>query len=109
MEKDINIEFISHRDTPIKYKFSEPLILDEVERYIESTYTEHYTSGDPNNIQAIELIASIGDGIPFCRDSIIKYASRFGIKDGLSKKDALKIIHYGVLLYHFSFIHNTKD
>jgi hypothetical protein len=114
MEQNIKIEsapmsggkilFSSKSENEIKYKFAEPLILDEVQRYIDSTYTAHYTAGDPKNIQAIELIGSIGDGISFCRDSIIKYASRFGLKDGLSKKDALKIIHFGIWLYYFSFI-----
>ena len=52
------------------------------------------------------LIDAIGDGVPFCRDNLIKYSSRFGKKDGMSKLDALKIIHYGILLYHFAGFNN---
>lgn len=84
------------------WRFNEGKILKEVEDYIISTYESHYTNGESDRLQAIDLIAAIGDGVPFCRDNIIKYAARYGFKDGLSKKDALKIIHYGMLMYHFS-------
>jgi hypothetical protein len=90
-----------HSDFP--WKHNEGKILNDIEAYLQSTYSQHYSSDDKDNsIQAIDLINSIGDGIPFCRSSIIKYSSRYGKKDGLSKKDCLKIIHYAVLMYHFS-------
>lgn len=84
------------------WRFNEGEILKQVEDYIVSTYEAHYTNGEHSRLQAIDLIAAIGDGVPFCRDNIIKYASRYGFKDGLSKRDALKIIHYGILMYHFA-------
>ena len=43
---------------------------------------------------------------PFCRSNAIKYLSRFGKKNGKSKQDILKAIHYCILLYHFSGLHN---
>lgn len=83
------------------WKFNEGEILKQVKEYIISTYESHYAD-DASSVQAIELINSIGNGISFSQSSIIKYAARYGKKDGLSKRDALKIIHYGILMYHFS-------
>lgn len=82
------------------WKYNEGQILKEIEEYLIGTYNQHYV-GD-NGVQAMDLISSIGDGVPFSRSSIIKYASRYGKKNGLSKTDCLKIIHFGVFLYHFS-------
>lgn len=84
------------------WRFNEGEILKQVEDYIISTYGSHYTNGEHKRLQAIDLIAAIGDGVSFCRDNVLKYAARYGFKDGLSKRDALKIIHYGMLMYHFS-------
>jgi len=51
------------------------------------------------------LIESIGDAEAFTRSNAIKYLSRFGKKNGKSKMDILKAIHYCVLLYHFAGLH----
>ena len=37
----------------------------------------------------------------FCQANILKYGSRYGDKDGLNKRDLLKVIHYAMLLLHF--------
>ena len=37
-----------------------------------------------------------------CHSNIIKYAMRYGKKDGYNKKDLMKIIHYTILLWHFT-------
>ena len=73
--------------------------------YLSSTYKSHYTSKD-SKTQTLDLIESIGDAEPFCRSNAIKYLSRFGKKNGKSKQDILKAIHYCILLYHFSGLHN---
>jgi len=91
------------------FKYQEDKTLKEVRDYITSTYKSHYTT-DKSNIQVIDLIESIGDAEPFSRSSAIKYLSRFGRKNGKSKLDLLKAIHFCILLYHFSGIHeNTTD
>ncbi|NBV27487.1 DUF3310 domain-containing protein [bacterium] len=87
------------------WKFGENKTLKSVENYIKSTYNSHYAS-ENSKVQVLDIIDAIGDGVPFCRDNLIKYSSRFGKKDGMSKLDALKIIHYGVLLYHFAGFNN---
>ena len=83
------------------WKYSEGKILREVEEYLGSTYKGHYVGGN-DKIQTLDLIDSNGDAEAFCRANIIKYASRFGKKDGKNPKDLLKVIHYAFLLYHFA-------
>ncbi|NBU47955.1 MAG: DUF3310 domain-containing protein [Flavobacteriales bacterium] len=89
------------------WKYEEDKTLKSVENYIKSTYNSHYAS-ENSKVQVIDIIDAIGDGVPFCRDNLIKYSSRFGKKGGMSKLDALKIIHYGILLYHFAGFHKTS-
>ena len=84
------------------YKYNEDKILQDVKDYIGDTYRAHYNSG--NGIQTLDLIDSCGDAAAFCRSNILKYASRYD-KKGSAKMDLKKIIHYAVLLYHFT----TKD
>ena len=90
------------------WKYSEGKILREVEEYLSGTYKGHYVGGD-NKIQTLDLIDSNGDAEAFCRANIIKYASRFGKKDGKNPKDLLKVIHYAFLLYHFADLPFTGD
>ena len=89
------------------FKYSEDNILKDAKDYIASTYSAHYTSR-VSQIQTLDLIASIGDAEAFCRSNAIKYLSRFGKKDGKSKSDLLKAIHYCTLLYHFSGLTNES-
>jgi len=81
------------------YRFNEDAVLKTAKDYIASTYRKHYTS-DKSPTQTLDLIASIGDGEPFCRSNAIKYLSRYD-KKGSAKNDILKAIHYCVLLYNF--------
>ena len=83
----------------LAFKYNEEETLKQLTQYITGTYGEHYNN---NNIQALDLIASLGDAEAFCRSNAIKYLSRYGKKNGKSKQDLLKAMHYCVLLYHFS-------
>ena len=85
------------------WKYSEDVILTEVRDYLSGTYRAHYCSQE-SKTQTLDLIDSIGDAEAFCRSNAIKYLSRFGKKNGKSKFDILKAIHYCILLYHFSGI-----
>ena len=79
-------------------KYNENEILKEVSDYISQTYRGHYSS---NNVQTLDLIDSVGDAEAFCRSNILKYASRYD-KKGTARRDIIKILHYGILLLHFS-------
>ena len=83
---------------PHSFKYDENLYLDEVKKYIEGTYNQHYASKDGS--QAIDAIFHAGHGVGFCLGNIAKYTNRFGKKNGQNRVDILKLIHYAVLTLH---------
>ena len=78
----------------IDYKFNEGEILKEIQKYVDSTYEQHYATG---KIQSTEFILDTGHGLGFTIGNIIKYAQRYGKKDGFNKKDLFKVIHYAII------------
>lgn len=90
------------------WKYEEDKTLKQLEEYLTSTYHSHYTS-ENSKTQTLDLIESIGDAEAFARSNAIKYLSRFGKKNGKSKMDILKAMHYCVLLYHFAGLHRNKN
>ena len=81
----------------IYYKYDEGKTLAELKSYIDQTYDQHYSQ---NNFQATEFIMDSGHGEGFCIGIIMKYAQRYGKKNGKDRKDLLKVIHYGILALH---------
>ena len=81
----------------IDYKYSEGTILNELQEYIDKTYSAHYSQ---NKFQATEFIIDSGHGEGFCIGNILKYAQRYGKKDGKNRNDLLKVIHYGIMALH---------
>ena len=82
------------------YKYNEDALLTELRDYITGTYGQHYSAGN-DSIQTLDLIEACGDAEAFCRSNILKYASRYD-KKGSARRDIIKILHYGLLLLHFS-------
>jgi hypothetical protein len=87
----------------MQWKYNEDKILKDIEEYIISTYHGHYCGDEDgyNDIQTIDLMAAKKLAAGFCQANILKYGSRYGDKDGLNKRDLLKVIHYAMLLLHF--------
>ena len=81
----------------IPYKYSEDKILKELKEYIDKTYNQHYSH---NRFQATEFIMDASHGDGFCIGNIMKYAQRYGKKDGYNRNDLLKVIHYGIMALH---------
>lgn len=83
----------------IEYKFNEKQILDEMQSYIDSTYTSHYSK---NKFQATEFIFDGGHAEGFCIGNILKYAQRYGKKGDADqgRKDLQKVIHYAIMAIH---------
>lgn len=79
----------------LENKFNEKEVLQLVQNYIISTYDAHYSM---NKIQSTEFIIDAGHGDGFCLGNIIKYAQRYGKKNGKNRDDLLKIIHYAIIL-----------
>lgn len=81
----------------IDYKYSEERILKEIKEYVDATYGEHYSQ---NKFQATEFIMDSGHGEGFCIGNIMKYAQRYGKKDGHNRKDLMKVLHYAIMAIH---------
>ena len=73
--------------------------------YIDGTYDEHYST---NNYQATEFIIDGGHGEGFCIGNIMKYAQRYGKKNGYNRKDLMKIIHYAVIAMHNHYLYSEE-
>ena len=86
------------------YKYNEGKTLAELKEYIDSTYDEHYSK---NRFQATEFIIDAGHGEGFCIGNIMKYAQRYGKKDGKNRKDLLKVIHYAIIALPINDIDDT--
>ena len=100
---NLNNEVQQSKNMANYFKYHEEEILKDIEEYVSSTYRGHYTGTqhEYRNVQTIDLMASRDLAPDFCQANILKYGSRYGSKDGRSKKDLLKVIHYAMLLLHF--------
>lgn len=90
-----------HPENPFEFakessfnKFGEIDVLDEVYKYVVSTYNQHYGK---DGVQAFDLIKRRGHARGFCIGNAMKYLDRYGEKDGFNRKDLLKAIHYIIL------------
>jgi hypothetical protein len=81
----------------INYKYNEDNLILEIVNYINKTYQQHYSQ---NQFQATEFIIDSGHGEGFCIGNILKYAQRYGKKEGCNRKDLLKVIHYAIMALH---------
>ena len=89
-----------------EYKYNENKALVELEKYINSTYDEHYSK---NKFQATEFIIDSGHGEGFCIGNIMKYAQRYGKKNGKDRSDLLKVNHYGIIALHINDMENSEN
>ena len=91
----------------IDYKFNEDEYIQELQRHIDATYDSHYSK---ERFQATEFIIDGGHGTGFCIGNIMKYAQRYGKKNGKDRKDLLKVIHYGIMaLYNHDLDNGDKE
>ena len=78
----------------IEYKFDEGALIKELQSYIDKTYEGHYSK---NQFQSTEFIIDCGHGMGFALGNVLKYAQRYGKKDGHNRADLLKILHYTII------------
>ena len=83
------------KKSKIDYKFNEGALIKELQSYIDKTYEGHYSK---NQFQSTEFIIDCGHGMGFALGNVLKYAQRYGKKDGYNEKDLLKIVHYAIIL-----------
>ena len=103
------MDYVSLRSIKVKieYKYNEDKILKEIYEYITSTYNQHYVG--KKDVQTIDVWENMGIAEEMCMGTLMKYAMRFGKKDGKNPKDLMKLIHYAILAYNFSFMEKNKD
>ena len=92
-------------DMNINYKFMEGHWIDQVQKYIDSTYQKHYSG----KYQATDMIIDAGHGTGFNIGNIMKYAKRYGKKGGYNKDDLMKIIHYAIIQLHVHEVEGLED
>lgn len=86
----------------IDYKYDEDRNVKDIMEYINATYTQHYSG----KYQATDMIIDAGHGTGFCIGNIMKYAKRYGKKDGFNRKDLMKIIHYAMIQL---YVHDMEN
>tara|TARA_B100001059_G_scaffold48346_1_gene41330 strand:- start:1747 stop:2037 length:291 start_codon:yes stop_codon:yes gene_type:complete len=90
----------------IHYKFNEGALIQELQDYIDSTYGGHYSK---NNFQSTEFIIDCGHGMGFAIGNVLKYAQRYGKKDGFNRDDLMKILHYTLIAMHTHDLNEDYD
>jgi|TARA_X000001388_G_scaffold42620_1_gene29939 hypothetical protein len=85
------------------YKFNENELIEELKNYIYDTYGQHYAT---DKYQATDVIIDSGHGEGFCIGNIMKYAKRYGNKDGKNRKDLMKILHYAIIML---YVHDEEE
>ena len=91
---------------PIDYKFNEDELIKDFKKYIDKTYQGHYSK---NSFQASEFIIDCGHGMGFFMGNVLKYAQRYGKKDGYNRADILKILHYALMALHQHDINQSEE
>ena len=79
----------------MKDKFNEEVALTMIRNHVIQTYHQHYSQ---EKIQSTEFVFDAEHGEGFCIGNIMKYAQRFGKKNGKQESDLYKIIHYAIIL-----------
>ena len=91
-------------------KYKEKDILKEIEKYIVSTYEQHYSNEitydkgkqkytkTEDNLQAMDIFRALNIDKDFCHANALKYLLRYGKKNGHNEQDLYKAMHYIVLL-----------
>ena len=92
-----NMNEIINNSPATPWKYNEEEIVKELLEYIRGTYNQHYSQ---NKFQATEFIIDGGHGDGFCIGNIMKYAQRYGNKDGYNRKDLMKVLHYAIIQLH---------
>lgn len=93
--------------TNISYKYNEDKSLEELKKYIDKTYGQHYSQ---NKYQTTEFVIDSGHGTGFCVGNVLKYAQRYGRKGYPSdwRNDLLKVIHYAIIQLHVHDVEHAE-
>lgn len=90
----------------VDYKFNEGDLIEQLKKYVDSTYGQHYAVG---KLQATDFIIDMGDGLGFTRGNVIKYAKRYGQKAGHNRQDLMKVLHYALMMLYVHDIEHKDN
>ena len=92
----------------MNYKFNEDKLIQELQEYVNQTYSQHYAT---DKYQATDVIIDSGHGTGFCLGNVIKYAKRYGNKGSPvdARKDIMKILHYALIQLYIHDEENKND
>jgi hypothetical protein len=79
------------------YNYAEDEILEDFERYIDSTYDAHYSV---DGVTLFDAWIALGNADTTARDTALKYLWRYGSKEGKNKIDLFKALHYILFLIY---------
>tara|TARA_S200000501_G_scaffold226408_1_gene212291 strand:- start:1108 stop:1392 length:285 start_codon:yes stop_codon:yes gene_type:complete len=91
----------------VKMKYGEDKIIKEIDSYLQSTYTQHYSTTD-EGFQVQDILRHLNINKDFCQANAIKYLCRYGKKNGYNRTDLLKAVHYIILLMSEEINDETK-
>ena len=92
----------------MNYKYREGELIAEFQRYIDSTYQQHYVT---DGKQTMDSIIANGHGTGFCLGNVDKYKDRYGKKGETAdewRKDLIKVMHYTLFQLFIHDKENTK-
>ena len=85
------------------FKFNVGARIEELLNYVSKTYDGHYSK---NKFQSTEFIIDCDHGMGFALGNVLKYAQRYGKKQGYNRADLLKILHYALIALH---VHDKNE
>jgi len=94
LDLDQPVEYGASCGGETSYKFNENELIRELQDYIDSTYSAHYSR---NKFQSTEFIIDCGHGQGFALGNVLKYVQRYGKKDGYNRADLMKVLHYALI------------
>ena len=112
MSKDVKVSYGKPEEDlipkDIDYKYAEDRIIADFKTYIDKTYGEHYKT-ETQSIECFDAWIALGDSTPTFRNTALKYLWRYGKKNGNSKADLMKTLHYTLMCLYNDHYKDIKD
>lgn len=102
---DVQWNYAQDKNYP--YKYNENKIISDFQKYIDSTYSEHYKT-EQESIECFDAWIALGDSTPTFRNTALKYLWRYGKKNGSNKADLMKALHYVMMCLYVDHYKDAK-
>lgn len=102
---DVDYKNADNSISGIDYRYDEYKFLNDCLSHIDSTYGKHYAG----NIQTTEYIMANAKSLDFLVGNVVKYASRYGKKNGANKEDLYKAVHFIAMMAKYTNIVKSSE